>query len=148
MRIFIDGDACPVKDEVLRVAERHALPVILVSNSWLRGDHYLVEKVVVAEGPDVADDLIAERADAGDIVVTADVPLAARCFAKGARPIGPRGAPFDENSIGMTVAVRDLMSALRETGVVTGGPPAFTRQDRSNFLDGLERLIQAVKRGR
>ncbi|MGE5547454.1 MAG: YaiI/YqxD family protein [Solirubrobacterales bacterium] len=146
MRILVDADACPVKDEVLRVAERHQAAVLLVSNRWHRIDHWLVEQVVVPEGPDAADHVIAERCAPGDIVVTADVPLAARCVAAGARPIDPRGRPFDEASIGMQVAVRDLMTALRETGEITGGPAGFTKQDRSRFLDGLERLIQAAKR--
>lgn len=147
-RIFVDGDACPVKDEVVKVAERHALPVVLVSNRWHRGDHYLVEKVVAPEGPDAADDLIVERACADDIVVTGDIPLAARVLAKGARAIDTRGKPFDEASIGMTLAMRDLMTHLRETGEITGGPSGFKPQDRSRFLDGLETLVQAVKRGR
>ena len=148
MRILVDGDACPVKDEVLKVAERHNLPVVIVANRWLRGDHWLVEKVVVAEGADAADDVIVERAMPGDVVVTADVPLAARCVAKGARAIDPRGRPFAEANIGMQVAMRDLMQSLRDAGEITGGPSGFTRQDRSRFLDGLETLIQAIRRGR
>ena len=148
MRILVDGDACPVKDEVVKVAERHALPVIIVANSWLRGDHWLVEKVVVAEGADAADDVIVDRALPGDVVVTADVPLAARCVAKGARAIDPRGRPFAEANIGMQVAMRDLMKSLRDAGEITGGPAGFTPRDRSRFLDGLETLIQAIRRGR
>jgi uncharacterized protein YaiI (UPF0178 family) len=146
--ILVDADACPVKDEVVRVAERHGLSVVLVSNRWHRGDHPLVEKVVVPEGLDAADDVIAERARAGDVVVTADVPLAARCVAKGARAIDPRGKRFDESSIGMQVAMRDLMKSLRDAGEITGGPAGYTRQDRSRFLSALETLVQAVKRGR
>lgn len=148
LRILVDGDACPVKDEVLRVAARHELPVVIVSNRWHRIDHWLVEQVVVPEGPDAADDVIVERAGPGDVVVTADIPLAARCIAKGAKPIDPRGRPFEEANIGMQVAVRDLMTTLRETGEVTGGPAGYTKADRSRFLDGLERLLQAAKRGR
>ena len=148
MRILVDGDACPVKDEVIKVAERHALPVVIVANTWLRGDHWLVEKVVVAEGADVADDVIVDRAEPGDVVVTADVPLAARCVAKGARAIDPRGRPFAEANIGMQVAMRDLMKSLRDAGEITGGPAGFTARDRSRFLDGLETLIQAIRRGR
>lgn len=149
MRIFVDADACPVKDEVLRVAERHSLPVSFVGNSWLRrAEHPLAEQIVVAQGPDVADDLIVERVTPGDLVVTADIPLAARCVALGARAIDPRGKPFDEASIGMTVAMRDLMTHLRETGEITGGPSSFSKQDRGRFLDGMEKLVQAVKRGR
>ena len=146
LRILVDADACPVRDEVTRVAERHGIGVVLVSNRWHRGDHYLVEKLVVPEGPDAADDAIAERAGAGDVVVTADIPLAARCLAKGARVIDPRGREFAEANIGMQVAMRDLMKTLRETGEATGGPAGFTRQDRSRFLSGLETLVQAVKR--
>ncbi|CAA7617691.1 MULTISPECIES: YaiI/YqxD family protein [Magnetospirillum] len=146
MRILIDGDACPVKDEVLRVADRHRLPVLIVSNRWHRIDHWLVEQVVVPEGADAADDVIADRAEQGDVVVTADIPLAARALAKAAKAIDPRGRVFDDNSIGMQVAMRDLMKDLRETGAVTGGPAGFTRQDRSRFLDGIERLIQQIKR--
>lgn len=145
-RLFIDGDACPVKDEVLRVATRHDLPVLIVANRWHRIDHYLVEQVVVAAGADAADDVIAERAEKGDVVVTADIPLAARCLEKGALSIDPRGRPFEEANIGMQVAMRDLMKGLRETGEITGGPSGFTKQDRSRFLDGLERMVQQAKR--
>lgn len=146
--LYIDGDACPVKDEVIRVAERHQAPVVIVSNRWHRIDHYLVSQVVAAEGADAADDIIAERIGAGDVVVTADIPLAQRCLEKGALPIDPRGRPFEEANIGMQMAMRELMRGLRETGEVTGGPAGFTRQDRSRFLDGLEKLMQAAKRGR
>ena len=149
-RIYVDADACPVKDEVVRVAERHGLPVTLVSNRWMRGpDHPLIERVVVPEGMDVADNYIAERVEPGDIVVTADIPLAARSVERGARAIDPRGKPFDQDSIGMALAMRDLMTHLRDTGAITGGgPPSYARQDRSRFLDGLERLVQAIRRGR
>lgn len=145
-RILIDGDACPVKDEVLRVASRHDCPVLIVANRWHRIDHYLVEQVVVPAGADAADDVIAARAGPGDVVVTADIPLASRCLEKGARPMDPRGRPFEEANIGMQVAMRDLMKTLRETGEITGGPSGFTRQDRSRFLDGLERMVQLAKR--
>lgn len=147
-RILVDGDACPVKDEVLRVASRHELPVIIVSNRWHRIDHWLVEQVVVPDGLDKADDAIAERAGPGDVVVTNDIPLAARCVAKGASSIDPRGRPFDEANIGMKLAMRDLMTTLRDTGEITGGPAGFGKQDRSRFLDGLERMVQAVLRAR
>jgi uncharacterized protein YaiI (UPF0178 family) len=146
--ILIDGDACPVKDEAIRVAERHQLPVVIVANRWHRIDHYLVTQVVATLGADAADDIIAERAQVGDVVITADIPLAQRCLAKGARPIDPRGRPFEEANIGMQMAMRDLMKSLRETGEITGGPSGFTRQDRSRFLDGLEKLVQAAKRAR
>jgi uncharacterized protein len=148
MRLYVDSDACPVKEEVIKVAVRHGLPVTLIGNRWLRGfDHPLVEQVVAAEGLDKADDCIVERIGPGDIVVTADVPLAARCLAKGARGIDHRGKIFDEGSIGMAKAVRDLMTHLRDTGQIEGGGPGgFQKQDRSKFLDGLERVIQAVKK--
>lgn len=145
-RLLIDGDACPVKDEVLRVATRHDLKVLIVANRWHRIDHYLVEQVVVPEGADAADDVIAARAEKGDVVITNDIPLAARCLEKGALPIDPRGRPFAEANIGMQVAMRDLMKDLRETGAITGGPAGFTKQDRSRFLDGLEKLVQQAKR--
>lgn len=148
MRIYVDSDACPVKDEILRVAERHRLAVTFIGNRWLRGlDHPLVDQVVAAEGLNEADDRIVERIEAGDLVVTGDVPLAARCLVKGARGIDHRGKLFDEASIGMAVAMRDLMTHLRDSGEITGGGPAsYRKQDRSKFLDGLERLIQATKR--
>ncbi|WP_119458400.1 YaiI/YqxD family protein [Rhodospirillaceae bacterium SYSU D60014] len=147
--IYIDGDACPVKDEVLRVAERHALIVHLVSNRWLRvTESPLVRRVVVPEGLDAADDWIAEHIGDNDIVVTADIPLAARCLKKGARALGPTGKPFTENSIGMAVAMRDLMAQLRDSGEIKGGGPAFSKQDRSRFLEALEQMIQSIRRGR
>lgn len=146
--ILIDGDACPVKDEAIRVAERHQLPVLIVANRWHRIDHYLVSQVVAQLGADAADDIIAERAQPGDVVVTADIPLAQRCLEKGAKPIDPRGRPFEEANIGMQMAMRELMKGLRETGEITGGPAGFTKQDRSRFLDGLEKAVQAAKRGR
>jgi hypothetical protein len=148
MRIYVDSDACPVKDEVIRVAERHGLPVTFIGNRWLRGlEHPLVDQVVAAEGLNEADDRIVERIEAGDLVVTGDVPLAARCLAKGARGIDHRGKVFDDASMGMALAVRDLMTHLRDTGEITGGPAGYGKQDRSHFLDGMERLIQAMKKG-
>ena len=147
--IYVDGDACPVKAEVLRVAERHRLAVHIVSNRGLfRAEHPLVNQVVVPAGPDSADDWIAEHIAAGDIVVTADIPLAARCLEKDARAIGPAGRPFSADSIGMALAMRELKGHLRETGEVTGGPPAFGKKDRSRFLEALEIAIQAIRRGR
>ena len=148
MRLYIDSDACPVKDETLKVALRHGLPVTMIGNRWLRGfDHPLIEQVVAAEGMDQADHEIVARIGPGDIVVTADVPLAARCLAKGALGIDPRGKLYDEGSIGMAKAVRDLMTHLRDTGQIEGGgPKSYGNQDRSKFLDGLERLVQRLKR--
>lgn len=150
MEIFVDGDACPVKDEALRVAERHNLTLHLVSNSWLRfaHDHPLVKRVVVAEGPDVADDWIVEHIQPGDIAITGDIPLAARCVEKGARAIGPSGKPFTPDSIGMTLAMRDLMTHLRETGEMQSRAPSISKQDKSRFLCALEEAVQAGKRGR
>lgn len=149
MKLWIDADACPVKDEALKVAARHQLAVTLVGNSWMRGlDHPLVSQIVAPPGADAADDLIVEGVAEGDVVVTQDIRLAARVIAKNALAVDPRGRPFDEASIGMKVAVRDLMADLRDQGVMTGGPAGFSKQDRSRFLDGLERVIQAAKRGR
>lgn len=145
--IYVDADACPVKEEVLRVAERYALRVVMVGNSWLRlPESPRLERVIVGDGLDAADDWIAAQAGPGDIVVTADVPLAARCVRAGARALAPNGRLFSEASIGTQLAVRDLMTGLREAGAVTGGPPPFTRQDRSRFLQALDGLVVAVRR--
>ncbi|GIK99210.1 MAG: UPF0178 protein [Alphaproteobacteria bacterium] len=147
--IYVDGDACPVKSEAVRVAERHGLTLHLVSNQWLRGpDSSVVRRVVVTEGFDAADDWIVAHAGPGDIVITADVPLAARCLGKGARVLGPAGRPFTEAGIGMALAMRDLMATLRDSGEIRGGGPAFSRQDRSRFLQALEQAVQDAKRGR
>jgi uncharacterized protein YaiI (UPF0178 family) len=149
IQIYVDADACPVKDEIVRVAERHQIQVQLVSNSGMFGfhGHPLVTQTVVADGADIADDWIAERIGPGDIVVTQDIPLADRCIKKGARALRPNGRVLDRDSIGMTLATRDLMTDLRAAGEVTGGPRAFSKQDRSNFLQALETQIQASKRG-
>lgn len=147
VRILVDADACPVKDEVVRVADRHGLTVVMVSNAWMRGpDHYLVQRIVVPSGPDAADDRIADETTAADIVITNDIPLAARCIEKGARVLRPNGKSLDQNSISMAVAMRDLTAHLRETGEITGGPAGFTPRDRSRFLDALEVAVQAQKR--
>ena len=147
MQIYVDADACPVKAEVLRVAERHGLKVHMVSNSWMRLDASpLVSRVLVAEGPDAADDWIAERVTADDIAVTADIPLAARCLKAGAKVVGPTGKPFNEASIGMALAMRDLQSHLRETGESRGFNPEFMPKDRSRFLEAMEQAVQAIKR--
>jgi len=145
--LYVDADACPVKDEVMRVARRHGVAVHIVGNSWLRlGDDPLIHQVVVPQGPDVADDWIAERAHAGDIVITADIHLAARCVKAGARVLGHTGKPFTEEGIGMAVAMRDLMTHLRDTGEITGGGASFAKKDRSNFLNALEVAVQAALR--
>lgn len=145
--IYIDADACPVKDETYRVAARHRLKVFLVANSWIAVPRDAeVERVIVAAGPDVADDWIVERVEEGDLVITADVPLAARVVAKGAEAIGPTGKPFTAASIGMQLATRNLMADLREAGEITRGPRPFSPRDRSEFLQSLERAIQRLKR--
>jgi len=145
--IFVDADACPVKDEVLRVAARHGLTVHMVSNSWMRlPETPLIHRVVVAEGADAADDWIAERIGVGDVAVTADIPLASRCLKKGAQAIGPTGKPFTDDSIGTALAMRDLMAHLRDTGEIAGGPPSFTKADRSRFLSALEDAVRRLAR--
>ena len=145
--VYVDADACPVKDEVLKVAARHKWPIHMVSNSWMRlPETPLINRIVVPEGPDVADDWIAERAGSGDLVITNDIPLAARCLEQGARALRPTGKAFTEDNIGMGLAMRDLSAQLRESGEITGGPASFTRQDRSRFLSAMEDAIQAINR--
>jgi uncharacterized protein YaiI (UPF0178 family) len=145
--IYVDADACPVKDEAVRVAERHGLAIHFVSNAWMRlPEGPLVHRVVVSDGPDAADDWIASRIGPRDIAVTADIPLAARCLKTGARVIGPAGKPFSQSSIGMALAMRDLSRHLRETGESKGYNASFTRQDRSRFLQALEEAVQAIRR--
>ena len=145
--IYIDADACPVKQEVYRVAERHGIRTIVVSNSPIAIPHDpLVERVVVAAGMDKADDFIAERSTKGVIVITADVPLAARVVKAGAVALAPNGKPFSEDSIGMTLATRNLMDQLRSEGAITGGPKPFSPKDRSAFLGSLDREIVRLKR--
>jgi uncharacterized protein len=145
--IYIDADACPVKDEVYRVAGRHGLKTYVVSNSYIAVPREpAIERVVVAAGMDAADDWIAERVARGDVVVTADVPLASRCIKAGADVIAPNGRPFTEDSIGMTLATRNLMADLRSAGAVTGGPRPFGPRDRSSFLSALDQAIVRLKR--
>lgn len=147
VEIYVDADACPVKDEVLRVAGRHDLAVHLVSNQWLRMSvGPKVHKVVVSDGFDAADNWIAERAGAGDIVITSDIPLAARSLERGAHVLGPTGKPFTSDNIGMAVAMREANNDLREMGEIKGYNAPFSKQDRSQFLGALENLIQALKR--
>lgn len=144
MQIYVDADACPVKAEVVRVASRHGLVVHMVSNSWMRlDDSPLIKRVVVSDGPDAADDWIAERIGASDIAVTADIPLAARCLKAGAQCIGPTGKPFNEANIGMALAMREMQRHLRETGESRGFNAAFSPRDRSQFLQALEHAVQA-----
>jgi uncharacterized protein YaiI (UPF0178 family) len=142
-RIIIDGDACPVKAETLKVAERHRLPVVIVSNGGLRPSRDpLVRHVVVPKAPDAADDWIAANATPADIVVTADIPLADRALKAGALVVGPDGRPFTEDSIGMALAMRDLKRHLRETGAIESGGRVFAPADRSRFLGELDRLVR------
>ena len=145
--LYVDADACPVKSEVYRVAERYGLQVFVVANNWMRvPSDPMIELVMVADGLDVADDWIAERAGEGDIAITADIPLAARCIKNGARVLGPSGKPFTEESIGDVLATRNLMTELRESGEIQGGGRPFSKQDRSRFLQELDKAIQAIKR--
>ncbi len=145
--IYIDADACPVKQEVYRVAERFKLKTIVVSNTYMRvPDSPLIRAVIVDDGPDSADNWIADNITENDIVVTADIPLADRSIKKGAGVIGPKGNMFTEDNIGQLLATRNLMADLRDIGEVTGGPPPFTKKDRSNFLQKLDELIHSIKR--
>ena len=145
--IYIDADACPVTQEVYRVAERHGVRTIVVSNSPIAVPRDpLIERIVVASGMDKADDFIAERSAKGVIVITADIPLAARAVKAGAVAIAPNGKPFSEDSIGMALATRNLMDQLRSEGAITGGPKPFSPKDRSAFLGSLDREIVRLKR--
>ncbi|KQQ72533.1 hypothetical protein ASF70_13535 [Rhizobium sp. Leaf321] len=144
--IYVDADACPVKAEILKVAERHAFEVTFVANSGLRPSRDpMVKNVIVSAGFDAADDWIAERAGPADIVITADVPLAVRCVAAGAFVTGPTGRVFDETNIGMASAMRDLGQHLRETGESKGYNADFSPRDRSKFLETLDRLCRRAK---
>ncbi len=146
-RIYVDADACPVKQEVYKVAARHKVPVRVVSNSFLRlPPEPGLELVVVGDALDAADDWIAERAGPKDVVVTADVPLASRCVKAGACVIAPNGRLFTPESIGMALATRNLMTDLREAGQITTGPKAFSPRDRSTFLSALHEALERLKR--
>ena len=147
--ILIDADACPVKDEVYRVAWRLEVPVMVVSNSPLRiPDHPLIGRVIVGAGFDAADDWIAERASGETIVITADILLADRCLKAGAVVIAPNGKPFTANSIGAAIATRAIMADLRAGGDAVGGPAPFSKADRSRFLSALDEAVTRMKRGR
>jgi len=146
--IYVDADACPVKQEIYKVAERHGLNVIVVANSFINVPRVPSIKLhMVGEGLDVADDWIAEQATARDIVITNDIPLADRVVKKGALAIAPNGKIFDANSMGMALATRNLMQDLREQGAVTGGPKPFSAQNRSKFLQALHEAVVGRKRG-
>ena len=145
--IYVDADACPVKQEVYRVAERYSMRVVLVANAWMRTPHHdWVELQVVSDGFDAADDWIVEESQAGDIVITADIPLAARCLENGAAVLGPKGKDFTEDNIGDALASRELLATLRDMGTVSGGPAPFDKKDRSRFLQRLDAIIQASRR--
>ena len=147
MSIYVDADACPVKEEIYRVARRYSTKVLVVANSPLRVPQgEIFEFVGVSGGFDVADDWIAERARTGDIVITADIPLAGRCLQQGARVLGPTGLEFTEDAIGDALATRALLDMLRQSGDFRGGPSPFARSDRSRFLSKLDELVHAARR--
>ncbi len=147
LNIFVDADACPVKQEVYRVASRYRLNVTLVANSWMRiPNEGWIFLQVVPEGFDAADDWIVEHVEPHDIVVTADIALASRCLKEGARAIGPTGKPFRDNSIGDALATRNLLSELRGAGEITGGPAPLKKGDRSRFLHQLDEEIKSIRR--
>ncbi|AWM00776.1 YaiI/YqxD family protein [Bradyrhizobium amphicarpaeae] len=148
-RIYVDADACPVKDEIYRVALRHGVPVSVVAGNFIRvPQDPLIERIAAGAGMDAADDWIVERVKPGDVVVTSDIPLASRCVKAGADVIAPNGKPFTEESIGMTLAVRNLMTDLRSAGEVTGGPRSFSPRDRSAFLSALDQTLRRIQRRR
>lgn len=147
LHIFVDADACPVKKEVYRVAKRYKLKVTLVANSWMRvPDESWLSLEIVKNGLDAADDWIVEKIESNDIVITTDIPLADRCLKKDASAIGPTGNPFTKDNIADAVATRDLLTNIRSAGEITGGPPPISKQDRSNFLQQLDNVIQAIIR--
>ena len=145
--VYVDADACPVKAETVKVAERHGLPVVFVANAWFAVPRAPRVRVQVVSGSfDAADDWIVGHAGPDDIVITADIPLASRCLGAGALVIGPTGKPFTEDNIGAIVATRNLLSELRGAGEITGGPSALSKQDRSLFLQQLDEAVQRVRR--
>jgi len=146
--LYVDADACPVKEEVYKVAKRLGLQVFVVSNSPIRtpGDGPRIQSIAVGKDDNAADDWIAEHIGEDDICITTDIPLASRCLKQGAQALGPRGKPFTEESIGEALATRDLLFSLRESGQVSGGgPPPFTQKDRSQFLDNLDQIVQRIR---
>lgn len=146
--IYVDADACPVKEEAIRVAERHGIRITFVSNGGLRPSRDpMTRNVVVPQGADAADDWIVENAVAGDVAVTADIPLAARLVQKDVHVIGPTGRPFTPETIGMALAMRDLKQHLRETGEIKGYNPSFSARDRSAFLSALDQAVRHAMRG-
>ena len=147
IKIYIDADACPVKEETYKVALRYGLQTYVVSNAFMQVPKAaLIERVVVSAGPDVADVWIVEQLNAGDVVVTNDIPLAARALAKDAHAVAPHGRAFTEDSIGMALAQRALMEHIRSTGETTSGPPSFSSANRSRFLQALDQIISRERR--
>jgi len=147
LNIYIDADACPVRNETIKVAERHDIDVYIVSNSWLQPiNNRKIHMIKVESGADVADDWIAERISEGDIAITSDILLADRCLKNKANVVNPTGKPFTENNIGSAIAGRSVSAHLREIGETSSNNPSFTKQDRSRFLQSLEEIIQKVKR--
>jgi uncharacterized protein len=147
IEIFIDADACPVKDEIYKVAARYNLKTFVITNSFINVPRdALIERVVVSDKFDAADDWIAERCSLSAIVITSDVPLAHRCVKAGSTVLAPNGKKFDENSIGIQLATRDLMDNLRAGGQITGGPKPFSARDRSAFLQSLDQAIVDLRR--
>ena len=146
--IYVDADACPVKEQIIRVAERHGLTVYMVSNTWLRmAEGTRVKRIVVGNNADAADDWIAKNIKLGDVVVTSDIRLAARCLERGAHALDPAGKPFTEDSIGTQLAMRDLLAHLRDTGEIRGGGRTRNLRDRKRFLETLEKIIRATFAG-
>ncbi len=149
LHVYVDGDACPVKEETYKVAQRYELPVTVVANSTMRVPSAAWLKLVVVEqGLDEADDWIVDHVEADDIVVTGDIPLAARCLDKQARVLGHTGRPFTPENVGDALANRQLLKQLREQGIMMGGPPPFSPKDRSLFLQQLDQMVQAIRRAR
>jgi uncharacterized protein YaiI (UPF0178 family) len=146
MILYVDGDACPVKEEAYRVAGRHEVPVIVVANSWMRVPDQGVRLEVVSNGFDAADDWIVEQCGTGDIVITGDIPLADRCLKKGAFVLGPKGEPFTEDNIGTAMVSREMTADMRAMGMISGGPAPFQKKDRGVFLQELDKAVVRLKR--
>ena len=147
--IYVDADACPVKEEIIRLAGRHGLAVYMVSNTWLRmAEGPGVERIVVGEGANTADDWIVQNINVRDVAVTSDIRLAARCLERGAHALDPAGKPFTEDSIGTQLAMRDLHTHLRDTGEIRGGERARNRRDRERFLETLENTVRSILGGK
>lgn len=148
LHIYVDADACPVKQEIYKVAQRYGLQVTLVANSYMRvpsGDW--LKLVVVDQGLDEADDWIVDQVVPDDVVITGDIPLAARCLDAGARVLGHKGKPFTKENVGDSLATRQLLRQLRDQGAMLGGPPPFAKKDRSLFLQQLDQMVNEIKRG-